>query len=274
MARLNTKEKTIKALFARSGNQCAFPGCKAPLIDDSNNLIGEVCHIEAASEGGERYNVNQSDDERREYGNLILLCHPHHVETNNVELYPAWRLKDLKLAHESGNAGRSFEIDGALLYKITVEMEDYWKSIDEAHRNDHVVPELAIPIDTSWPYAVLSEQTSQLIVRLNEHLNQISASDERLPTEIRALIQSSKTFPPSSEELDDTMFTLSQRNWGMLNLAIPNALAELSTRLMQMEILYLEEFLKTRKDDFIARARLDDLKKQFSESAISAGYAD
>jgi len=44
---------TVKALFAVSGNVCAFPECDRPLVDQSSNVvIGEVCHIEAASPAG------------------------------------------------------------------------------------------------------------------------------------------------------------------------------------------------------------------------------
>lgn len=38
--------KTIKCLFAASGNRCAFPGCDRPLV------TGEICHIRARSPGG------------------------------------------------------------------------------------------------------------------------------------------------------------------------------------------------------------------------------
>jgi hypothetical protein len=34
----------IKLLFARSGNRCAFPKCRAPMAIN-NTLTGEVCHI-------------------------------------------------------------------------------------------------------------------------------------------------------------------------------------------------------------------------------------
>ena len=39
MARLKPKETTIKALFAKSGNQCAFPKCEAKLINNKNQFI-------------------------------------------------------------------------------------------------------------------------------------------------------------------------------------------------------------------------------------------
>jgi hypothetical protein len=85
MTRLTPKSEVIRALFARSGNQCAFPGCAQLLVNHKNQLIGQVCHIEAATPGGERYNQRQTDEERRDYNNLLLLCYPHHVETNDVD---------------------------------------------------------------------------------------------------------------------------------------------------------------------------------------------
>jgi len=63
MARLQPTLATIKALFAKSGNQCAFPGCNHVLVTDKNLFVGELCHIEAAAPGGPRYNDKMSDKE-------------------------------------------------------------------------------------------------------------------------------------------------------------------------------------------------------------------
>ena len=51
MSRLAPKIDVLKALFARSGNQCAFPGCTQPLMNEKNKFIAQVCHIEAAMRG-------------------------------------------------------------------------------------------------------------------------------------------------------------------------------------------------------------------------------
>ena len=67
MARLKPKGTTIKALFAKSGNQCAFPKCEEQLIDDKYICIGELCHIEAVNENGPRFNPNSNDEYRRSY---------------------------------------------------------------------------------------------------------------------------------------------------------------------------------------------------------------
>ena len=43
--------KTMKSLFARSGNRCAFPDCYAPLVEENDIVTGEVCHIKARNAG-------------------------------------------------------------------------------------------------------------------------------------------------------------------------------------------------------------------------------
>lgn len=69
---------TVKRLFARSGNRCAFPECDVPLVEESGTVTGEICHIRAASPGGPRYHEAQTDDARNAAANLILLCGRHH----------------------------------------------------------------------------------------------------------------------------------------------------------------------------------------------------
>ena len=92
---------SIKRLFALSGNKCAFPGCTEQLVNRENALYSNICHIEGANEGGERYNPSMTDRERADYQNLILLCPKHHFETNNVEKYTVEILKKMKESHES-----------------------------------------------------------------------------------------------------------------------------------------------------------------------------
>ncbi len=98
--RLAPTVETLRALFARSGNQCAFPDCVHPLIDEENNFIAQICHIEDALPGC-RFNENMSNEKRRSFDNLILLCYRHHVQTNNKEKFPSYRLKEIKSKHEA-----------------------------------------------------------------------------------------------------------------------------------------------------------------------------
>ena len=102
MARADIKLLTIKRLYGLSGNQCAFPGCEVSFVspEDETN-VSNICHIEAAEEGGERYNPNSTDEERRSFENLILLCAKHHTETNDVGKYTVDVLQKMKQEHEA-----------------------------------------------------------------------------------------------------------------------------------------------------------------------------
>ncbi|WP_230178383.1 hypothetical protein [Peribacillus sp. Bi134] len=99
--RLTPTPNTLRELFLKSGNQCAFPGCFARMIDNDGNFIGQVCHIEAAMPGGERFNSDMTNDDRRQFSNLMLMCYEHHKVTDNVGVYPVERLKAMKQAHEN-----------------------------------------------------------------------------------------------------------------------------------------------------------------------------
>jgi hypothetical protein len=102
MARLEPTPKTKMRLYALSGNQCAFPDCGITFVspEDETN-ISNICHIEAAEEGGERYNPNSNDEERRSFENLILLCPNHHKVTDDVLTYTVEVLREMKRTHEA-----------------------------------------------------------------------------------------------------------------------------------------------------------------------------
>lgn len=95
---------TIKRLFLLSCNQCAAPDCHNSLeARDEKTIIAKICHIEAASSDGPRYNPDMTDDERRNFGNLILLCDEcHSIIDNkyNETKYTVSLLKEWKRNHE------------------------------------------------------------------------------------------------------------------------------------------------------------------------------
>ena len=94
------KQNTIKRLYGLSGNVCANPDCREPLVTE-NNQTGEIAHICAASPNGPRYDPNMSDDERRSIDNLILLCEKCNKRIDsNAKDYPVSRLREWKSNHE------------------------------------------------------------------------------------------------------------------------------------------------------------------------------
>ncbi|WP_433861039.1 hypothetical protein [Pseudomonas thivervalensis] len=274
MSRLAPLTSTLRALFARSGNRCAFPGCTAHLINEKNQFVAQVCHIEAAEVGGERYNSKQSDEQRRHYDNLILLCYPHHIETDDTYLYPPSRLVDFKLRHEASHTQNPFKIDESLLFKVKHEMEEYWRKIEHAHRDRHVISDLAIPVDAHITYLDLVQEAYCLIERLLQYSAAIEEADNKLQTRIPEFIVNINSGCLSDDDYNNRLFSLANHNWELLNLGMNNALYELRVRLVQMEIRFLEEYLKINGTDNVSRVRLDALKSEFEKIATQAGYVD
>lgn len=94
----HTKE-VLRELFAKSGNMCAWPGCSQIMITAEGKFIGQICHIEGVK--GERSRNNMSNNDRAAVSNLMLLCYPHHVETNDESLWTVELLKKMKQEHET-----------------------------------------------------------------------------------------------------------------------------------------------------------------------------
>lgn len=103
MKRTPVSSKSVKRLFAASGGFCAFPGCNTRLVDENSRaLLGEMCHINAASPGGPRFNPNLSENERSNDDNLIILCPTHHsLVDQDAETYTEEKLRSFKANHEA-----------------------------------------------------------------------------------------------------------------------------------------------------------------------------
>jgi hypothetical protein len=128
--RLKPKESTVKSLFAKSGNQCAFTDCNQELVDSSGNVIGEICHIEAANKGGARFNNGQTNEDRRKEENLILLCPTHHVLTNDEDEFTVDKLVKMKSSHQEMMQSSTFSISDELAEQALKNYHNYYISQD------------------------------------------------------------------------------------------------------------------------------------------------
>jgi cytochrome c553 len=99
------KPTHVRRLHVLSGAECAAPDCSTTFIArDNETIVSKICHIEAASKEGPRFNLKMSDDDRRHFNNLILLCDECHSIIDNKEneaKYPPLLLKEWKKEHES-----------------------------------------------------------------------------------------------------------------------------------------------------------------------------
>lgn len=128
--RLSPKIGVLRELYFKSGNQCAFPDCDRRVMNPDGVYIAELCHIEAAEVGWARFNPSQTNEQRRAFSNLMLMCHEHHVITNDEKKYPVAKLQKMKAKHEA----RFTDVAGKILAAIKdcsmVTQARYPKTLD------------------------------------------------------------------------------------------------------------------------------------------------
>jgi hypothetical protein len=72
------------------------------LLVQDKTIVGEICHIRAASPSGPRYDPQQTIVQRHSYDNLLLLCANHHTTIDDdPEAYTVERLIKMKSDHEA-----------------------------------------------------------------------------------------------------------------------------------------------------------------------------
>ena len=114
---------TRAALAALSGGRCYEPSCDRPIIafiGDEAFVDYQIAHIHDAKPGN-RYKADMTDDERRAFSNLVLLCKPHHelVDKRHPEQFSAELLASWKAERE-----RSFGLDATQLSGINSDELD------------------------------------------------------------------------------------------------------------------------------------------------------
>jgi hypothetical protein len=232
----------LKLLLARSGNQCAFSDCLHPIFDDNNLFIAQLCHIEAVSPKGQRYNPNKTDEEINSYDNLLFLCYRHHKVTDNVDLYPVNKLKEIKANHEAKFKESSYNYPQEVLSNLEKEIENFWTHIDKLNY-EHIVPELAIPINTK-------QDILSLIAETNEYLKHL--------TDVNSVL---------INDCNNTHFEY-------VCLAMPNLLTRLGATIHQIEIKYLEEHILKNPDSEELKDKLEEVRNNFKNIVKYEGLAD
>lgn len=101
----NYSPKTLKVLFALSGNQCAHPDCTNPVIIPPTeasdvHVSNQICHIYSLNAEARTQDA-LTEKELNAPENLILFCPTHHgIIDGQHETYPPDLLKQWKQEHE------------------------------------------------------------------------------------------------------------------------------------------------------------------------------
>lgn len=125
--------KTHKMLWARSGNRCAFPDCRQPLVEHIDgsgpSILGVEAHIIAQSDGGPRGAAGVELADRDALANLILLCGVHHkLVDDHPDAYTVEVLREMKRVHEESTT-RSEDLAARqlrLAEELYAEYVDIW----------------------------------------------------------------------------------------------------------------------------------------------------
>ena len=180
MTRKTPTLDTIRALFARSGNQCAFSGCTHPIVNEKGKFIAQICHIEAAEIGGPRYNESQDDDERRAANNLIVMCYRHHVETDERDEFNVERLQAIKRELEFLNKSKPL---GEELMSAKASLRAFLRSPNDRDWSNawrHLVTMHSRLVDFTGSALWRGQVPSRNYEEMNRHLELLKASMTRL----------------------------------------------------------------------------------------------
>ena len=243
-------------------------------MNAKNQFVGQICHIEAAAPGGQRYNADQSDEDRRSYDNLLLLCYMHHIETNDESEWTTDKLKLMKREHEE-QCQHTFTIDESTLREISSEIEAYWTEIHRLNQQAHVAPpDVALQVDSSATFDELICNGNCTLDRLSYHHKVLRQSDEKLIDDFCDLLKAKGIDPGLFHDIPYYEHPFENRNVETHNIALPNVVQRLHVDFIHMKIKFLEECLKSRTGDKRIAGRLQELRAQFAKIAQTEVVVD
>jgi hypothetical protein len=244
------------------------------VINVRNQFIAELCHIEAAAPGGPRYNREMSDEARRADPNLILLCHQHHVETDDAILFSADALREMKRVHEARFATLPYEVPDTVLREISREVEEYWARVDRANSVDHIVPDLRVPIDVAASIPALLAAIQDTLGYLHDQHHHLTVSHKVLSAEVRNALEFCGYDLRAWDEIPHHLNPTVGRDWETMNLALPNLTTRLSVLVRQVELRVLEAQLSADPSNSGLRERVVSLRADFLDGASRWGLVD
>jgi hypothetical protein len=275
LPRLAIKTDTVRSLFAKSGNQCAFPGCKSELIDEENDFIAQVCHIAAASEGGERFDPLMSDEERRAFDNLLVLCYPHHVKTNDAQRFSMDILTEMKRRHEERCSKTPYDAPEKTVQLIMKDQLDFSEEISNISHER--VKQLEVNLGV-----FLDEDPQSHTYEIEKGVNYIEDLLEKIDTFFTSIAdtngdgrsQFSDSVEKTQESLDFQSFPLQGVLWEERNIGGANSLQSIRINLLSLSLHAENGRLLANPTDENTRMRVDQIRMRLRDEAGSAILVD
>ena len=219
--RLTPLSDTLRELFLKSGNLCAFPNCAQLMMNEKGVFVGQLCHIEAAEPGGERFNANMSNEDRRAAPNLMLMCYPHHQITNDVEEYTVNKLRKMKQEHERRFAAP----DRAILEQLT----------DWTTRETPVGVKNLVRLNDVLKLKQPTEELDKMATELNEYIDKLG----KVPVEVRQFVGA---IAKRIHKMDDTWAVVTEGNGASILVSDVKAAFKLGDSRIRDKLAQLESY--------------------------------
>jgi hypothetical protein len=185
----------VKALFAKTGGYCGFPGCGERCIEDATELddlvvFARIAHIVAHSDVGPRGDPTIGLEVRDSYPNWILLCPTHHdIVDGQTNTYTVAQLRSWKKDHEA-RIGRALEKEIVRIgfAELQVVTSALLQSIESSATDFSVLP----PQDKIDKNSLSAATTAHLRLGLGKgkevraYIQQVSKVDIDFPERLKA----------------------------------------------------------------------------------------
>ncbi|WP_206597812.1 hypothetical protein [Microbacterium testaceum] len=125
---------TRSALFEMAKGTCYYPGCDTKttifIKPGQPSVNVHIAHIEGAERGSARFREDMTNEERRSFPNLILLCVPHHdlIDHKEPHEYSVDTLAKWKRDRESASGSDLVELNTITDDSLAAAMEAAVKS--------------------------------------------------------------------------------------------------------------------------------------------------
>jgi hypothetical protein len=273
MARKAPGSETLKLLYVRSGNECAFPECDHPIFNDDGLYIAQLCHIKAANKGGQRFDESQTDDDRRTPENLLFMCHRHHKETDDEKKYPAQKVKEIKESHELKFTEKGKVASKEMIRQIQFEANYFWK---KQGAKSFELEDLKIDRDFDKGVIDLLKELEGHIKTIENYCDLCADSDssESLQSNLEDLFKRAGLEIKELKKIPYYENPFENRNWEMHNIGRPNFFSHISLCLNQLKVKITEELLKCNPDNKDLALLIDQYRRTFEEDYNNSYYVD
>jgi len=244
------------------------------LIDEDGIFVAQICHIEAASTNGERFNPNMTDEERRAPENLLVLCYRHHKKTNDTEIYDASALLRMKEQHEALWIERIYTIPDEAIERLLDDEVQFWNAIENENISWLGSFDLALEVPVSrYPLEEI-ERLTEHVDWIEKFVGDVSSFTAQLPDEISKFLLNLGYDPKRFDEVKYYENPFANAYWEYFNIGFPNWIMKYKRDVLILKIHIAYTALRQSPHDLALGQALQNAKDELTVLAQSSIYVD